>query len=157
MWGNRIRFGLMLVALVTLAGTAQSQTVTYTYDEVGELKGATSSTGPAAGYTYDAAMNRTQLTASSANAGPTAVNDSLAVTLNTSSTFDPRGNDTDPNGDTLAINSRTDGAHGTVAINTIASVTYTPAAGYTGADSFTYTISDGRGGTATGTVSVTVQ
>ena len=35
-------------------------------------------------------------------------------------------------------------------------VTYTPETGYTGADSFTYTISDGHGGTATATVNVTV-
>ncbi len=34
---------------------------------------------------------------------------------------------------------------------------YTPASGYAGADSFTYMVSDGRGGTAAATVSVTVQ
>ena len=34
---------------------------------------------------------------------------------------------------------------------------YTPASGYSGADSFSYTISDGRGGTATAIVSLTVQ
>ena len=33
---------------------------------------------------------------------------------------------------------------------------YTPAAGYLGADSFTYTVSDGHGETATGTVSISV-
>ena len=33
---------------------------------------------------------------------------------------------------------------------------YTPATDYTGSDSYTYTISDGNGGTAIGTVNVTV-
>ncbi|MCQ2505266.1 MAG: Ig-like domain-containing protein, partial [Saccharofermentans sp.] len=35
-------------------------------------------------------------------------------------------------------------------------LTYTPAPGYVGVDEFTYTLSDGNGGTATGTVKVTV-
>lgn len=34
--------------------------------------------------------------------------------------------------------------------------TYTPAGGFSGVDSFTYTLSDGRGNTAVGTVTVTV-
>jgi hypothetical protein len=36
-------------------------------------------------------------------------------------------------------------------------ITYTPATGFVGADQFTYTISDGYGGTATSTANVTVQ
>src|SRR6185369_5558537 len=35
-------------------------------------------------------------------------------------------------------------------------ITFTPSAGYTGPASFSYTISDGRGGTATANVSFTV-
>ena len=46
-------------------------------------------------------------------------------------------------------------AHGTATI-TGSEISYTPAAGYSGADSFTYTISDGRGGTASASVAVTV-
>src|SRR5207249_4616770 len=41
-------------------------------------------------------------------------------------------------------------------INANGTITYTPSAGYHGADSFTYTISDGKGGTATATVNVTI-
>src|SRR5262249_6648997 len=46
--------------------------------------------------------------------------------------------------------------HGTVVINADGTVTYTPNAGYSGTDSYTYIESDGHGGTATGTVNVTV-
>ncbi len=41
-------------------------------------------------------------------------------------------------------------------VNADGTITYTPAANYTGADSFSYTIGDGQGGSATATVSVTV-
>src|SRR5207244_1856118 len=46
--------------------------------------------------------------------------------------------------------------HGTATINPTGTIAYTPAAGYFGSDSFTYSISDGQGGTAAGSVSVTV-
>ena len=47
-------------------------------------------------------------------------------------------------------------AHGTVSCTAGGTCTYTPAANYFGPDSFTYTISDGHGGTDTATVSITV-
>ena len=47
-------------------------------------------------------------------------------------------------------------AHGTAMLNADGTFTYTPAADFNGADSFSYTIGDGNGGTATATVSVTV-
>ncbi|HEX7261685.1 MAG TPA: tandem-95 repeat protein, partial [Luteolibacter sp.] len=64
-------------------------------------------------------------------------------------------NDSDADGDTLAIQSVTQGAHGSVAI-VGTSVIYTPAANWNGSDTFTYTITDNREGPAVGTVSVTV-
>lgn len=62
----------------------------------------------------------------------------------------------DPDGDSLTVGAATQGQNGSVVVNTAGSVTYTPKAGFTGTDSFTYTVSDGRGGTANGTASVTV-
>src|SRR6185436_9512168 len=46
-------------------------------------------------------------------------------------------------------------SHGSAIIGA-GGITYTPAANFNGADSFTYTIGDGNGGTATATVNVTV-
>lgn len=66
-------------------------------------------------------------------------------------------NDSDADHDTLTITSFTQGAHGTVANNGNGTLSYTPAGGFTqGTDSFTYTISDGNGGTATASVSVAI-
>ena len=66
------------------------------------------------------------------------------------------GNDTDPDGDILTVTAVTQGAHGAVVINPDKTVKYTPAANYNGPDAFTYTISDGNGGTATATVTINV-
>ena len=65
-------------------------------------------------------------------------------------------NDTDPNGDPLTVTSVSSAVGGSAAITAGNTVTFSPAAGFTGAGSFTYSISDGRGGTASAGVSVTV-
>jgi outer membrane protein OmpA-like peptidoglycan-associated protein len=64
-------------------------------------------------------------------------------------------NDSDPDGDTVEVTAVTPPAHGS-ATSGSSGVEYTPATGYLGDDSFTYTIGDGRGGSATATVHVTV-
>ncbi|HEX6164790.1 MAG TPA: Ig-like domain-containing protein [Vicinamibacterales bacterium] len=47
-------------------------------------------------------------------------------------------------------------AHGTLALNADGTYVYTPALNYNGPDSFTFTVSDGSGGSDTGEVSITV-
>ncbi len=89
------------------------------------------------------------------NKPPNAVDDSLATAEDTAGSLNVLTNDSDPDGDPISLVASTDGSHGTV--NCIAGVcTYTPAPDYNGTDSFTYTISDGRGGSAVATVNVTV-
>ncbi len=97
------------------------------------------------------------VTVTPVNDAPVANNDTATTDEDTAVTITPLANDTDVEGDTLTIASATNGANGTVsvAVDNL-SVTYTPAANYEGADSFTYTVSDGNGGSATGSVSVTV-
>jgi Domain of unknown function (DUF4082)/Cadherin-like domain len=66
-------------------------------------------------------------------------------------------NDTDANLYTLTVTGVSNPVNGTVSYNTTSqTVTFTPTANYTGPASFTYSISDGHGGTASANVSLTV-
>ena len=66
-------------------------------------------------------------------------------------------NDIDVDGDTLSVSGiATDPSHGTVAVNPDNTITYTPNAGYTGPDSFSYIVSDGNGGAAVAAVNLTI-
>ena len=62
--------------------------------------------------------------------------------------------DSDSDGGTIQVTGNTIPSNGTLTAGVAANglFTYTPNTGYTGSDSFEYTISDGQGGTATATV-----
>lgn len=62
----------------------------------------------------------------------------------------------DPDGDPLSFEAA-NGSNGTVTGGTGGVFTYTPQAGFTGADNFDVTVSDGNGGSATVTVTVLVE
>ncbi len=91
-----------------------------------------------------------------ANNPPEAVDDTLETSLDTLGSVNVLANDSDPDGDTLTVAGHGAAAHGSVACGATGVCSYTPAAGYLGPDSFTYTAADGNGGTATATVQVTV-
>ena len=65
-------------------------------------------------------------------------------------------NDVDVDGDVLSVTSVTQGSNGTVVIGVGGILTYTPDANFNGADTFTYSITDGNGGQDMATVNVTV-
>ena len=90
------------------------------------------------------------------DAAPIANNDTATTDEDTPVDIDVLANDSEPDGDTLNINSVTQGTHGTVSVNPNKTLHYAPASNYFGTDSFTYTIDDGHGGTATATVDVTI-
>ena len=80
--------------------------------------------------------------------------DPLVTPMNTATTLDLSTLATDPDNDALTY-AVSDPAHGGVSLAG-AVVTYTPDTGYYGADSLAYTVTDARGGSAAGTVPVTV-
>jgi large repetitive protein len=93
------------------------------------------------------------------NLPPVAVADTAETPQGLAVSIDPLANDSDPDADVLTLTILTEPQHGTLTPPSEAGAgwLYTPDAGYAGVDSFTYQISDGKGGTATSTVSITVQ
>ena len=98
------------------------------------------------------------VTVAAVNDDPTPVNDALSTSEDSSLTIIPAtllANDTDIDGDALTITSVQGAVNGSVAL-VAGNVVFTPAANFSGAASFTYTVSDGQGGSNTATVNVTV-
>ncbi len=89
------------------------------------------------------------------NDPPVALDDVATTPYETAVSIDVLANDSDLDGDVLTIQSVGAPAHGTASIVN-GRVTYTPAAGYSGPDSFTYVMRDPSGATASATVRVTV-
>jgi len=86
---------------------------------------------------------------------PIANNDSTQAISNISLDVDVLSNDSDADGDPLTIDSVSNPANG-IAIMSAGMITYTSNLGFVGDDSFDYTISDGKGGEDTATVTVSV-
>jgi hypothetical protein len=93
--------------------------------------------------------------------GRGAVNDSYTTNqgsvLNVAAATGVLANDSSDSGRPLTAAVAAAPAHGTVRLNPDGSFTYTPAAGYFGADAFTYTASDGLATSNTATVALTVR
>ena len=99
------------------------------------------------------------VTITSVNELPLAVNDSYSTNRNTALTTGTPGvtdNDTDADGDFLMAFVLIEPCHGTLTLNAEGDFTYTPAAGYSGPDSFTYVVDDGMATSNVATVTITV-
>lgn len=92
----------------------------------------------------------------STNSAPVATDDAIESNEDSPVAINVLANDVDAEGDTLQIHSLTSPANGEVALNADNTITYVPAQNFHGSDSFSYTIGDGRGGTDTAVVLVTV-
>jgi VCBS repeat-containing protein len=133
---------------------------------------ATNYFGPAAfDYTVSDGTGRTdtatvRITVNPVNDAPVADDDTFLSAEETPVIFDVRGNDSDPEGNPLTV-TQINGMNianggsiavtgGTVSLGADGRLTFTPGLNYNGTPSFTYTISDGAGGTATATVTGTI-
>lgn len=144
-----------------------SETVTYTYDELGRLVAVATSGGPndalAVSTTYDPAGNRTNYAVSTGgtppspppptNNPPVTVNDTGSQQRCSMATYNVLANDSDPEGDyPLSLVSVTGGGFSVLSSTTIQYTSGSPTGNRTG----TYTVQDSKGATATGKLIVTV-
>jgi hypothetical protein len=93
------------------------------------------------------------------NEAPIVANDSATTPAGQAVAVDVLANDSDPDGsvDRAHVVIATAPQHGTTSVSSQGQVTYTPAANFSGADSFAYTVQDNQGrSSAAATVTVTV-
>ena len=101
-------------------------------------------------------------TVTAVNDAPVAAGDVFTTAEDTAVTFDVRANDADVdgnaltvtqiNGTAIAVGGSVAVTGGSVTLNAGGTLTFTPSANYTGAPSFTYTVSDGSGAASDGIV-----
>ena len=105
------------------------------------------------GGTHEASIN---LFVAAVNDAPVAEDDNAIADSSGAATIHVLTNDSDLDGDTLALESVVQPTNGTVSINNDGTIAYVANDHFSGQDSFTYTITDGNGGTSTAIVTVTV-
>ena len=148
--------GTVALGAKLCSGTPSSCTQNVTFDPDPNYNGSDSFTFTVTDGTSTSDPATVTITIAAVQDAPSAANDPLAAVEDGSNvTIDPRGNDVEVDGQSLAVTAVTQGAKGAVTF-TAGSVTYNPAANAFGADAFTYTVSDGNGGTDTATVNVTI-
>lgn len=106
----------------------------------------------------DGAAATVTITVKPGNDPPTANDDSVSAQEDTPIVMiDVLKNDVDLDKDRLVVVKASQGRNGDVTINTDNTLAYAPKSNFSGNDTFTYTVSDGKGGTDTATVNVTIE
>ncbi len=132
--------------------TLNADGVTYTYTPVKDFNGTDSFTYAASDGVSSSATVTVTITVTPANDAPVATDDEATTNEDTAVTIDVLKNDTDIDGDKLTVSTSAPGA----IVNPDGTITYTPALNTNGDQTFTYTVSDGHGGTDEGSVKVSV-
>ena len=102
------------------------------------------------------AANNSATEHTAVNHPPDAADDAATTNEDSLATVNVLSNDADPDGDPISLTTSTQPSHGSASCLSTGECTYTPDTDYNGADSFTCSTSDGRGGTDTGTVDIMV-
>lgn len=93
---------------------------------------------------------------STENHPPVATDDTVTTTEDTATDIPVLANDLDPDGDPLSVTLVTQPSFGIATLNPDNTIKYLPFSNFNGTDTFTYALSDGKGGTDVGTVVIVV-
>ena len=145
-------------SLFTLAGNQLLTSSLFETSDKGSLSIRVQVTDPAGAGT----VNVFTITAPAPNTPPTANSEYINTVKNITVAIDALTNDSDPDGDNLTITNITQGVDsevfGSAVINQGGkTISYTPNTDVTGMETFQYTISDGRGGSASANITVIIE
>ena len=158
--GHIARLGAGVFALALLISTPSfaQTTTTYSYDTQGRLTAVDDSVIGDITYDYDDAGNLIDRTVGAGgggtNSSPTCPSPYIVIIFNVNNTYvSPLGECSDPDGDTLIITAAeiTYGPGANVSVNTPTQLYFSTLPCTTFAE---FTVSDGNGGTAVGTVDI---
>jgi VCBS repeat-containing protein len=157
--------GTSALSVASVAPSANGGTVSISADHLSVTYAPKSNFNGVDTFTYVVSDGRggtdtavVSVTVSPVNDAPVAANDNAGASSGSTMIINVLDNDTDIDADTLTVSLATTPLVtplGTVTTNG-ATITYAAKANVTGDDTFSYTISDGHGGTATATVTVKV-
>ena len=133
----------------TLSGTAPN----LTYTPAANFTGSDSFTFKVNDGTVDSTTATITINVTNLNDAPVALGQSVTTAEETAKTITLSGTDADS--DTLSFNSVSTPSNGTLS-GTAPNLTYTPAANFTGSDSFTFKVNDGTVDSTTATITINV-
>ncbi len=157
---NRDTLSAMVVDEPTHGTLTFNSNGSFTYTPAADFTGRDSFTYKANDGSADSNVTTVDLRIRSVNDAPVGTNDNYSTNEDTPLTVAVAqgvlANDSDVDGDSLRARLVEGPAHGTVKLRSDGSFTYTPAADYNGADSFTYRARDGETHSNDTTVNITI-
>ena len=154
--GGVLRFDSVGVADTTLATVTNNDTEAV-LDAAGASGTVTVGFRPAYGDFVSTEAGSFSVTIQEGNQPPTATDDSAMTTAGEPVTTDVLANDSDPDGslDPSTVEVESGPSNGTTTVNNDGTITYGPNDGFTGTDSYTYSVADDAG--VADTAEVTIQ
>ncbi len=153
--GNPLTFSIVAQGSKGTAAITNASTGAYTYTPGANATGSDTFSFKASDGSLSSNTASVSVSITPVNDQPVAAPDSAQTYRGQPVTISVLANDTDVDGDPVSLTSATQGTYGATTLSGSA-VKYTPNNTFTGTDSFTYKVADGKGGAATGTVTVKV-
>ncbi len=153
--GQSLKFTIVVPPTNGKLSLSNAATGAFTYSPNPDFNGEDTFTFKAHNDFMDSNVARVSVNVAPVNDHPVAFADQGTTTQRTSIMLDLLSNDRDLDGDVLSISSVTQGRSGRATLLG-KQVQYTPNATFSGADTFSYTISDQKGGTASAGVTIQV-
>ena len=153
--GSPLTYALVANSAVGGSVSINASTGAYSFDSAPNFNGTASFRFTASDGSRTSTPTAVTIAIAAVNDAPVAVADSASTSQGTPILINVLANDSDVDGDPLTIAAVGGAGNGTTQIQN-GQLRYAPNAGFVGNDSFSYTISDGAGGTAQAIAAVSV-